>query len=251
MKKLSFVCLITTLLALFSSASASAMPFFGNGSGNVLVLTYHRLSTDSAMANDYTITPDTFESDIKLLKENGYEFLKASQLGGAFSKGRKIAVITFDDGYKSDIEYAVPILEKYSACATFFIVGGFIGQDGYMSKDDVKLLSQKDCCEIGNHSYATHAQLPSTLSIMYRNGGYDGNIVADFQKNNAFLLEITGKTPTAVSYPYGIFNLSVDKSLRDLGITVTFSTAEIPYKPSPIPIGRKNRGHGRDIKKLL
>lgn len=244
-----YIIFIVIAVFLVFFASASAMPIFSKG--NVLILTYHRLSTDSTMANEYTVTPDTFENDIKLLKEKGYEFLKASQLEGNFSKDRKIAVITFDDGYKSDLEYAAPILEKYSACATFFIIGEMIGKSEYMSKDDIKLLSQKDCCEIGNHSYSIHNQFPSTLSIMYRSGRYNEKIVADFQKNNELLQQITGKSPTTASYPNGIFNSSVDKALCDLGITVTFSTAETSYKSPLVPIGRRNRGQNRDINKLL
>lgn len=247
MKGYIFFIVIAVLLVFF--ASVSAMPIFNKG--NVLVLTYHRLSPDSAMANDYTVTPDTFESDIKLLKEKGYEFLKASQLEGNFSKDRKIAVITFDDGYKSDLEYAVPILEKHSACATFFIIGEMVGKSGYMSEDDIKLLSQKEFCEIGNHSYSIHNLFPSTLSIMYRSGRHNEYIIADFKKNNELLLEITGKSPTAVSYPNGIFNSFIDKSLCDLGMTVTFSTAETSYKSPLVPIGRRNRGQDRNINNLL
>lgn len=247
MKGYTFFIIIAVLLVFF--ASVSAMPIFNKG--NVLVLTYHRLSTDIAMANDYTVTPGTFEADIKLLKEKGYEFLKASQLKGELSKDRKIAVITFDDGYKSDLEYAVPILEKYSACGTFFIIGEMIGKSGYMSEDDIKLMSQKDCCEIGNHSYSIHNLFPSTLSIMYRNGRHNDYIIGDFKKNNELLQKITGKSPTSLSYPNGIFNSFVDKSLCDLGITVTFSTKETSYKSPLVPIGRKNRGQDRNINNLL
>ena len=248
MKGYIFFTVILVLLVLF--ASVSAMPIFDN-QGKVLVLTYHRLSADSSMTNDYTVTPDTFEADIKLLKSKGFEFLKASQLADTSLKGRKIAVITFDDGYKSDLEYAAPILEKYSASATFFVIGEMIGKDGYMSEEDIKTLSEKDFCEIGNHSYSIHNKLSSTLSMMYRSGNYDEHIVYDFKKNNALLQGITGVIPTAVSYPNGIFNSAVDKSLRDLGIKATFSTAETAYKSSLVPIGRRNRAQTRNIGNLL
>ena len=248
MKKHIF-CLIAALL-LTSFVSVSAMPIF-DAKGQVLVLTYHRLSTDSSMANDYTVTPDTFESDIKLLKSKGYEFLKASQIEGDFSKDRKIAVITFDDGYKSDLEYAAPILEKHSACATFFIIGEMIGKSGYMSEDDINLLSQKSCCEIGNHSYSIHSKFPSTITLMYRSNKFNDSIIADFKKNNKLLQEITGITPVSVSYPNGIYNLTVDKALHKDGILATFCTEEIPYKAELTPIGRKNRGKNRNINNLL
>lgn len=248
MKGYTFFIIIAVLILLFSSAFA--MPIFDN-QGKVIILTYHRLSKDISMSNDYTVTPDTFEADIKLLKEKGYEFLKASQLADTSLKGRKIAIITFDDGYKSDIAYAAPILEKYSAYATFFVIGEMIGKDGYMSEDDIKNLSQKDCCEIGNHSYSMHNKLSSTLSMMYRSGKYNESIIYDFKKNNALLQGITGTVPSAVSYPNGIYNVVIDKALRQSGIAVTFSTSETSYKSAIVPIGRRNRGHNRDINNLL
>lgn len=245
-----YVLFIAIAVIFVFFASASAMPIFDK-KGNVLVLTYHRLNTDSNMANDYTVTPETFENDIKLIKDNGYEFLKASQLSNTSLKGRKVAVITFDDGYKSDLEYAAPILEKYSACATFFVIGEMIGKDGYMSEEDIKLLSQKDCCEIGNHSYSIHNKLSTTLSMMYRSGKYNESIIYDFKKNNAILQGITGILPTSASYPNGIYNAAVDNALSQAGITTTFSTAETPYKSALVPIGRRNRGQNRDINNLL
>jgi peptidoglycan/xylan/chitin deacetylase (PgdA/CDA1 family) len=36
--------------------------------------------------------------------------------------GKKIATIVFDDGYKDNIEYAIPILEKYKVKASFYVV---------------------------------------------------------------------------------------------------------------------------------
>ena len=244
-----YLFFITIALLIIFFASAAAMPIFKKE--NVLILTYHRLSPDIKMANEYTVTPDTFEADIKLLKDSGYEFLKACLVGRENLKGRKIAVITFDDGYTSDLLYAAPILEKYSACATFFIVGEMIGKNGYMSAEEVKELSQKSFCEIGNHSYSIHSKFPSTITLMYRSNNYNDSIIADFKKNNELLQEITGTAPISVSYPNGIYNLAIDKALHKDGIWATFCTAEIPYKAGLTPIGRKNRGTNRNLNNLL
>ena len=42
---------------------------------------------------------------------------------------KKIATILFDDGYKDNIEYAVPILEKHNCPASFYIVTDCINKN--------------------------------------------------------------------------------------------------------------------------
>lgn len=46
------------------------------------------------------------------------------------------AAITFDDGYADNLEYALPVLQRYRLHATFFIASGFIG-GGRMWNDTV------------------------------------------------------------------------------------------------------------------
>ena len=69
----------------------------------------------------------------------------------------KLAIITFDDGEKGQIEYAKPILDKYGFPATFFIVCNFVserndgGDDTHMSWNDIRML-QDSGYEIGSHT---------------------------------------------------------------------------------------------------
>lgn len=64
-------------------------------------------------------------------------------------------IITFDDGYKSDVSFALLLLQKYKAKAVFFIAVENIGLSGFMNWDDVRLL-HKSGMEIGSHSL-THS----------------------------------------------------------------------------------------------
>lgn len=248
MKKFLIICLAVCTLY----THVSAMPLFSER-GNTVVITYHRLSKQPLMWNDYCISPEQFEKDILFLKSKGYEFYKASQLASKKTEGKKIAVITFDDGYDSDFLYALPILEKHGACATFFIFGEGIGKNEYMSVQQLKQLSEKDCVEIGNHSYALHSRHKSTLEIMYGSGKQDKQIIEDFEKNDAFIAEITGKSALVLSYPNGVYSETVDKYLKNNGKTVTFSTKEMKFQniEKEKPVGRKNRGAALKKENLL
>ena len=67
---------------------------------------YHRICANPKCTGDYCITPKRFEEDLKYFKKNGFTSVFASKLGEIDKTEKKIVVIAFDDGYKSDIEYA-------------------------------------------------------------------------------------------------------------------------------------------------
>ena len=60
--------------------------------------------------------------------------------------------ITFDDGNKSDIEIAAPILKRHGLTAEFFVLAGRLDSPGSLSRADVKQL-QADGMRIGSHGY--------------------------------------------------------------------------------------------------
>lgn len=45
---------------------------------------------------------------------------------GSFQTRRRLATVSFDDGYKDNIEFAAPILKKYNCPASFYVVSGCI-----------------------------------------------------------------------------------------------------------------------------
>jgi len=53
---------------------------------------------------------------------------------------KKVAVVTFDDGYKDNYNNAFPILKKYEVPATVFLVTGHIGSENLFWYDKVRYL---------------------------------------------------------------------------------------------------------------
>lgn len=245
------------ILAVFISAVFLCQSVFAvnvfESRGRVVVLMYHMLSENSKIWGDFCISPKVFENDIEYLKKNGYEFLTPSQLAAENTKNRKIAVITFDDGYLSDYQYALPILKKHSAKAAFFVIGSQIGKPGYMTADNIKEMAQSGYAEIGNHSYALHNLTASALTMLFRGGKSNAEIVKDYQKNAELLKKITGSDINSLSYPNGIFSDNVDKALRKSGVKTTFSTKPYSYAQINVsaPIGRKTRTSAAKLTNLM
>jgi peptidoglycan/xylan/chitin deacetylase (PgdA/CDA1 family) len=48
---------------------------------------------------------------------------------GSFQTKRRLATVSFDDGYKDNIEYAVPILKKFNCHASFYVVSECIDRN--------------------------------------------------------------------------------------------------------------------------
>jgi peptidoglycan/xylan/chitin deacetylase (PgdA/CDA1 family) len=75
-------------------------------------------------------------------------------------------MIGFDDGWKSQITYVKPILDKYGFKASFFIVCNYAnsGNIDRMNWQDIAML-QKDGMDIESHSM-TH---PNDLNMLNQN----------------------------------------------------------------------------------
>ncbi|MDQ4073461.1 MAG: polysaccharide deacetylase family protein [Thermoproteota archaeon] len=68
-----------------------------------------------------------------------------------------IAIVTFDDNWKSQYENAVPILDEFGFKATFYIVCDYIGNKDRMGWENIAKLYEQGH-EIGSHSM-THENL--------------------------------------------------------------------------------------------
>ncbi|NNM23251.1 MAG: polysaccharide deacetylase family protein [Flavobacteriaceae bacterium] len=94
---------------------------------------YHKVSPNHS--EGLTISAEKLEDQFRFLSSNGYRSHHLSQLMDLeeLPAGRHV-VITFDDGYVSQLEYAVPLLKKYRLKATFFIPLNFVGKEDSWNK---------------------------------------------------------------------------------------------------------------------
>ncbi len=91
--------------------------------------------------------PEKFDAQMNLLAGQGYHSITLLEMYAYLQKGEPLpttpVVITFDDGYIDNYQFAFPILKKYGFIGTFFILSGPIdnGNPNYMTWDMVKELS--------------------------------------------------------------------------------------------------------------
>ena len=93
------------------------------------ILMYHRVIELEQDPWDLAVSPEIFEQQLAYLKSHR-TVMPLDQLVVGLSNGslpRNAVAITFDDGYRDNLVYAKPLLERYHLPATLFLATGWVG----------------------------------------------------------------------------------------------------------------------------
>src|SRR5437867_2708966 len=142
-----------------------------------IIFCYHRL-VDKVRYPGTEITPAAFEAQMKELKDRGITVIPMQDLL-AWKRSEKnipprCAVITFDDGWKSQYEVAWPIMKKFGYPFTMFIycegvAGGSLGGGQAITWEQLADMRDNGI-DIEAHS-ATHQDLREGHNIMLAGAG--------------------------------------------------------------------------------
>jgi peptidoglycan/xylan/chitin deacetylase (PgdA/CDA1 family) len=119
-------------------------------SGSLLVLMYHGLHQGPRDRGRfdlrYSVHPDAFERQMQCLRARlGHTWLP----GDRHAEGNQV-MISFDDGDVSNVEVALPVLERLGLRAMFFITSSFVGQPGMLARQQVRRLAEAGM-GVGSH----------------------------------------------------------------------------------------------------
>jgi len=194
------------------------------------VLCYHRirniLASDGQNMKTYSVSPVHFAQQMKALHDNGYHTILPEQLYEYLAYGRSLPpkpiVITFDDTREEQYRIGVPEMNKYGFKGVFFIMTVSINRPGYMTKAQIKDLSNNGHT-IGAHSWDHH---PVTK---YEGKDWDIQLL----KPKKLLETITGKSIDYFAYPSGEWNSQAIAKLKKNGYQLAFilSTKRNPGEP--------------------
>lgn len=186
------------------------------------ILLYHYVEyvkdKGDTIRQSLNINPYIFEKQIQTLKDAGYTFITAGDLGKVIdaeaSLPRKPVIITFDDGYDDFYTDVLPLLKKYNVKATAYIVAGVIGRLNYMSKDEIQKVQESGLVEIGAHSMY-HRYLKG---ISYNEAKFE------IEQSKTNLEHEFGVKVISFAYPYGAFDKQTVKLVEDAGFKTSAST---------------------------
>ena len=122
-----------------SSNGTASFPFVRRRkSGNVQILTYHRVIPEP---DEFfpSMSVDGFERQMEYLASSCHVMALSEAVEAIEQRAvpNNAVVITFDDGYRDNYDYAYPILRSLSLPATIFLSSGVVGTDGILWHDRV------------------------------------------------------------------------------------------------------------------
>ena len=188
------------------------------GLGRVpMILMYHAVADVAEDPNLLCVTPGRFAGQMATLQRLGLRGVAIGTLLDAMRAGRERGLVglTFDDGYVSVLETAVPELQRRGFTATFFVISGRPGgTNDWDEGTPWPLLSGGQVTElvaagmeVGSHG-ATHVRL----------AGLDaGQLDAEVSGSRARLAELTGTPVRGFAYPYGSMDAAARQRVRQAG----------------------------------
>lgn len=194
------------------------------GLSGASILMYHSVGGNGA---HFTVAPDAFERQMRYLARTR-AVVPLPELADRLRKGESVAgcvALTFDDGYRDNLENALPILEKYNLPATIFVITGRLGE-AFRNKSgsELTLLSREDLVRLAAHPLislmphsATHPKL-TDLPLP--------EAIREMEDSRRFLEELTGRPARVFAYPKGCFSEDMAEHIRTGDWSAAVSTRE-------------------------
>jgi peptidoglycan/xylan/chitin deacetylase (PgdA/CDA1 family) len=180
----------------------------------VPVLMYHRIADlppwAGPLLRDLTVSPMSFEQQVRYLVSNNYAILTAGQVEHALRLREalpvKAAAITLDDGYSDSFEQAFPILHHFGLDGTLFLVTGTVQTEGHVSWAQARQM-RGEGMEFGSHS-VHHWDLTSLSDV---------ELDAELIESRAELERQLETRIQQIAYPSGRYDERVKKHASDAG----------------------------------
>src|SRR5438067_2815490 len=223
-----------------------------------LIFCYHRL-VDKVRYPGTEITPADFEAQMKQLKDSGITVISMQDLL-AWKRSEKnipprCAVITFDDGWKSQYEVAWPIMKLFGYPFTMFIYtegvrGGSLGGGEAITWEQLADMRDNGV-DIEAHT-ATHQDLREGHNIMLAAAGgkrtrtkltgaeYEQWMQNEVVGSKQLLEQRLGIKVNCFAVPFGSYNEHVKEIARNSGYEAMFTVygQPITFTSSMDSIGR-------------
>lgn len=169
------------------------------------VLTFHAIEE---LPSVISISPQVFQRGIDRLQRDGYQTLDLVEAADIIRKRESFPprsfVITFDDGYQSVYDHALPVLQTCGMTATVFLTVGTT--DAADSKDRLpglenrSMLSWDEICEMHRYGmdFGAHTLTHPDLTQLMTH-----QMETEIYRSKTIIEEVLGSAVACFAYPFG------------------------------------------------
>jgi peptidoglycan/xylan/chitin deacetylase (PgdA/CDA1 family) len=202
------------------------------------ILVYHTISSPAEpLPGDIDISPKRFERQLRWLSR-WRQVIRLDETLGDYSglsggsRARGVA-ITFDDGFRDNLTVALPLLEKFRVPMTLFVAAGFVGEDGYLSTEELREIARHPLVTIGAHG------------LWHRHFTRLSNDEArlELRESRSLLKDITGRKIDLMAWPYGECDTGLERLSEECGYRAAWSVwkgTNSTYSRWRVPLGRRD-----------
>jgi peptidoglycan/xylan/chitin deacetylase (PgdA/CDA1 family) len=164
------------------------------------ILMYHAISSERRGHRhpyyETSTSPSLFARQLEFLSDKGYEVIGIEKVAGLpFAPQRKMAVITFDDGFCDLIDQALPLLRRYRFPATVFLPAGLMGRElagrSVMTWEQARQLALEGV-SFGSHSISHRKLIDLSLT----------QVQHEIRHSKEMLESRIGRPINSFAYPY-------------------------------------------------
>jgi peptidoglycan/xylan/chitin deacetylase (PgdA/CDA1 family) len=172
------------------------------------ILLYHRFGP--VVADSMTVTTNTFESQMKYLKDNGYIVIRLRQfvdyyLGKRQSLPSHSLVITVDDGHKSVYTDLFPFLKKYRIPVTLFVYPSALSNASYaMTWDQLREMKESGLLDFQSHTF-WHPNFKNEKKRL-KPAEYENFVKTQLKKSKEKLERELNVKVDMLAWPFGIYD---------------------------------------------
>ena len=210
------------------------------------ILMYHEITTDPKQLGKIAVTPDEFTGAMELLRTEGFHPVTFGDLL-AFTNGfaglpGKPVIVTFDDGYKDNYDYAFSIMKSLEMKFVINLVGNHLSREWndfdslspnkHLSVQNILEMYQSGWVEFQNHTFNLHSwtgEYYGSVINPYRGEGsqeYGSRLLDDFIRNNGVIEFLLGYRPRVLAYPMGMYTAVSEAAGKKAGFDITLLTRE-------------------------
>ena len=176
----------------------------------VIKLMYHHISDD--IQDRMVINISTFREQMELISKLELPSLLTNDILQGKNNG---VMITFDDGYKSTVEKALPILQEngmraiMAVCADYFIPEVLLEPTMHISQDFCKIPELRQWLNAGNELSAHTLSHPKLTTISLEEAKYE------ILQSKYKIEQNLNYKPVAFTYPFGSNNYQIRKIVSE------------------------------------